>query len=74
MDKVADKIGYLGDEYITFYWCFAELTDIYCGFRDVQFLPSCVGPEIESACADPKTGTTNYFTLMKMMSAQVVKM
>ncbi|KXJ26463.1 Phosphoglycerate kinase [Exaiptasia diaphana] len=26
-------------------------------FLDVQFLPSCVGPEIESACANPKRGS-----------------
>lgn len=27
--------------------------------RDVQFLGSCVGPEVESACADPKPGKIN---------------
>lgn len=25
--------------------------------RDVQFLPDCVGPEVESACKDPKPGS-----------------
>ncbi len=25
--------------------------------RDVTFLPDCVGPEVEAACADPKPGS-----------------
>lgn len=26
-------------------------------FRDVTFLPDCVGPEVEAACADPPAGS-----------------
>lgn len=26
-------------------------------YREVVFLPDCVGPEVEAACADPKPGT-----------------
>lgn len=26
-------------------------------FRDVTFLPDCVGPEVESACANPASGS-----------------
>ena len=31
------------------------IRDRFC--RDVQFLPDCVGPEVEKACEDPKPGS-----------------
>lgn len=30
---------------------------LWCDYRDVTFLPDCVGPEVEAACADPAPGS-----------------
>ena len=32
------------------------VTLIFYIYRDVTFLPDCVGPEVEEACKNPKAG------------------